>query len=127
MKLAKKLLFVALVPMLAFCLFMPKILYANVISCMININATLSRVLENKEIPLFDSAYGNLPEDTFPEKIYKLRMVNGFSRVKFAAMSDVHVSTIQGWEKGTKIPTKTSLHKICAALGLPISYFAEIT
>jgi len=94
---------------------------------MININATLSKVLENKEIPLFESAYGNLPENTFPEKIYKLRMVNGFSRVKFAALSDVHVSTIQGWEKGTKIPTKTSLHKICSALGLPISYFAEIT
>ena len=92
---------------------------------MININATLSRVLENKEIPLFESAYGNLPEGTFSDKIYKLRMVNGFSRDKFAKKLSVHVSTIQGWEKGTKIPTETSLHKICSAFELPISYFAE--
>ena len=61
----------------------------------ININATLSKVLGNREIPLFESIYRNLPESTFPERIYKLRMVNGLSRSKFAKMVDVHVSTVK--------------------------------
>lgn len=75
-------------------------------------------MLKYEEVKLFESLYGNLPEDSFPEKIYKLRKINGMSLESFAEKVGVHISTIKAWEEGSKAPNKRSIKKICDTFGL---------
>jgi transcriptional regulator with XRE-family HTH domain len=79
--------------------------------------------MKDEEIRLINSLYQNLPESSFPEKIYKLRKMKDLNREDLAKKVNVHVSTIQGWERGIKTPTRTSIKKICSAFELDISYF----
>ena len=83
-------------------------------------------MLKGTEISLLDSCYGNLPEGSFAEKIYKFRMVNGLSREAFAKQIKVHHTAVQNWEGGVNVPAERSLKKICAAFGIDISYFESM-
>jgi DNA-binding transcriptional regulator YiaG len=84
-------------------------------------NTTLKDIWENKEIRLFDSLYGNLPESTIGDRIYKIRKINNLSREDFANKVGVHCATIKNWEYGFKTPQKTKIKKLCSVFGVNIS------
>lgn len=67
-------------------------------------------------------AYAALPEDTFAQKIYKLRMKYGYTQHQFANICSVGYSSICKYETGYK-PAKSNLLKICTALNISMSYF----
>jgi DNA-binding XRE family transcriptional regulator len=89
----------------------------------INSIATLSGILKSKEVGLSVSLYGGLPESSIGEKIYKLRKIHGLGLEAFAERIEGSVTAIRSWEDNSKIPSKTSLGKICSAFDMDISYF----
>ena len=84
-------------------------------------NTTFRKILENKEIRLLHSVYGNLPEDNIAEKIYKLRKMHGLNLREFADRVSRHPTSIIGWEEGKKIPMEASIEKICSVFELDIA------
>lgn len=67
-------------------------------------------------------AYDTLPEDTFAQKIYKLRMKHGYTQRQFANLCSVGYSSICKYETGYKA-NKYNLNKICKALNISSDYF----
>jgi DNA-binding transcriptional regulator YiaG len=86
-----------------------------------DINATLSEVLKNKEIPVYGNLYNHLPESTLAEKLYKLRKLNGLSMKKFARKINMSASTIAHWEAGYQKLSMENMIKICDVFGLSLS------
>ena len=92
---------------------------------MVNRNTTIRAILESKAISLYTSLNDSLPENTFGEKIYKLRNSNGLGRDKFAEIVGIHTSTVKSWEDGKKKPTQKLIAMVCAAFVLDSAYFDE--
>ena len=86
---------------------------------------TLREIFTNSEVNLLEGLYGNLPEDSFSDVIYKLRKMHGLSREVFAERVNRHASTIKEWEDGVKTPTRTSIEKVCTVFGLDIGTFGN--
>ena len=81
-------------------------------------------MVNSEKIRLYESLYGNLPDDSITAKIYKLRKTNGLSLSDFAAKVGISVSAVQDWEAmGT--PSQASIEKICSAFGLDVSEFIK--
>jgi DNA-binding transcriptional regulator YiaG len=85
--------------------------------------ATLSSVLENKDVGLFASLHDGLPEGSIAEKIYKLRKINGLGLEAFAKRIGMSVTAIKSWEVEGILPSQRSLEKICTAFTLDMTYF----
>jgi DNA-binding transcriptional regulator YiaG len=85
----------------------------------------LKSILQNQEVRLFESLHGNLPEDTLPEKIFKLRKTHGLSYANFGTRIKRRASSVRGWEKGFETPSQKSIEKICDAFGLDVNSFSE--
>jgi DNA-binding transcriptional regulator YiaG len=88
-------------------------------------NATLQHILKNKQVRLFDSLYGNLPEGNIGEKIHKLRMLNGLGLVAFGRRVGCSVSAIISWEDEGQVPSNKSIENICSSFGLDKGYFID--
>lgn len=58
-------------------------------------------------------------------KVKALRKQHGYSLQSLAERADVSAATIHKIEQSDMVPTITTLLKIAAAFGLPVSYFVE--
>ena len=59
------------------------------------------------------------------QKVLSLRRAQGLSLQQLAAKSDVSAPAIQKIERSGMVPTITTLLKLGAALGVPVSYFVQ--
>jgi transcriptional regulator with XRE-family HTH domain len=64
-------------------------------------------------------------EEDVGESIRKIRMRKGYSQRKLAEMSELSANAISRIERGESSPTVTSLHRIAAALEVPIVEFFD--
>ncbi|AAK79831.1 DNA-binding XRE family transcriptional regulator [Clostridium acetobutylicum] len=67
--------------------------------------------------------YKNLPEKTIGEKIYKLRMLHGYSRREFAKVCSIGYTSVCKYELNYSLPHPKNLNKICSAFNISMSYF----
>lgn len=67
-------------------------------------------------------SYSGLPEETTAQKIYKLRMVSGYTQREFAKVCSIGYSSVCKYETGWK-PSNTNLKKICSVFKLNLDYF----
>lgn len=69
-------------------------------------------------------AFSNLPEYTIAQKIYKLRMIHGFTQREFAKVSSIGYSSLCKYEIGYK-PSVNNLEKISKTFNIDINYFLK--
>ncbi|MGH4122276.1 MAG: helix-turn-helix domain-containing protein [Clostridium sp.] len=89
--------------------------------CKVNKNATFKKIFE----PLkSDSslAYSSLPEKTTAQKIYKLRMLNGYTQREFANVCSIGYSSLCKYEIGFK-PNNENFKKICESFNIDAEHF----
>ncbi|ADL52041.1 helix-turn-helix domain-containing protein [Clostridium cellulovorans] len=86
-----------------------------------NKTATFIEVFETIETGS-SAVYEDLPENTFAEKIFKLRMLHGLTQRQFAARCGIGYSSVCKYELGYT-PSSYNLEKIIDALNLDINYF----
>ena len=55
-------------------------------------------------------------------RIKKIRKDNGFTQQSFADMLNVHIKTVQGWEKNATLPDLENLLILCEKLGYDLDY-----
>lgn len=67
-------------------------------------------------------AYATLPEETIAQKLYKLRMLNGYTQREFAKVCSIGYSSVCKYETGFK-PSNDNLNKICSTFNIDINYF----
>lgn len=64
---------------------------------------------------------------TIHEKIFEIRSVLGLSRKKFAELAGLSPTAIYYFERGRRVPSNESLHKILAAFHIdPERFFKEV-
>lgn len=76
-----------------------------------NINATLFREIFNIVDSGGSLVYGSLPDNTLSEKIYKYRMVHGYTQKEFAKLCSIGYSSLCKYELGAR-PSAENLKKI---------------
>ena len=76
----------------------------------------MKNILKNRVVAL-------LPDNKLSDRIRELRKSKGLSRQEFAAVAGVHKCSMWEWESGHKIPSESSLKRICEAFDVDISYF----
>ena len=91
--------------------------------CYVNKTATFKKIFEPIE-STGAIAYATLSEDTIAHKIYKLRMLQGFTQRQFAQMCNIGYSSLCRYEIGYK-PNLKNLRKICESLNIHINYFLK--
>jgi len=91
--------------------------------CKVNKTATFKKVFKLLESD-HSIAYSTLPEKSISEKIYKLRMVNGYTQRSFAKECNIGYSSLCKYESGSK-PNDENLKKICKRFNKDITYFKK--
>ncbi len=84
--------------------------------------ATFNKVFSDLENSVSDQ-YLNLTEDTVPQKLYKLRMLNGLNKYKFSQFVGIGYTSIMRYEKYMLPISEVNKTKICNAFNLPSNYF----
>ena len=69
------------------------------------------------------ATYYTLPEKTIAQKIYKLRMIKGYTQREFAKVCSIGYSSLCKYEIGTSKPNRVNLKKICQIFNMSIDYF----
>jgi len=67
--------------------------------------------------------YYTLPERTIAQKIYKLRMIKGYTQREFAKVCSIGYSSLCKYEIGLSKPNSINLEKICQTFNMSIDYF----
>ncbi|EDK33932.1 helix-turn-helix domain-containing protein [Clostridium kluyveri] len=67
--------------------------------------------------------YYTLPERTIAQKIYKLRMIKGYTQREFAEVCSIGYSSLCKYEIGLSKPKHVNLEKICQTFNMSIDYF----
>lgn len=67
--------------------------------------------------------YYTLPERTIAQKIYKLRMIKGYTQREFAKVCSIGYSSLCKYEIGLSKPNRVNLEKICQTFNMSIDYF----
>lgn len=88
----------------------------------VNKSATFSEVFNDFEKSLTDQ-YLNLPENTIPEKLYKLRMLNGLNKYQFSKFVGIGYVSVMRYENYKQPISKVNQRKICDAFNLPYNFF----
>ena len=88
----------------------------------VNRNATFNQVFNELKNSLSEQ-YLSLPENTIPEKIYKLRMISGLNKFRFSQFVGIGYTSINRYENYNKPISKVNQKKICKAFNLPSDYF----
>lgn len=60
---------------------------------------------------------------TFADKLRQLREAKGLTRQEFAEKLEVATQTVTNWELGDRLPTFSTVLKICKALGIRCTAF----
>lgn len=93
-------------------------------TCKVNKTTTFNEVFSDVENNNCD-LYKDLPESTFAEKIYKLRVTNGLTQREFAMKVGVGYSCIPKYESGFNA-SKFNIIKICNSFYLDSDFFSYI-
>lgn len=88
----------------------------------VNKSTTFKEVFNELKNSLSEQ-YFSLPENTIPEKLYKLRMLSGLNKYKFSQFVGIGYSSINKYENYNKPISKVNQKKICEAFNLPSDYF----
>ena len=84
--------------------------------CKVNKNATFKEVFKTMESGSL-VCYSSLPERTSAQKIYKLRMLNGYTQREFANVCSIGYSSLCKYELGFN-PSLKNFKKICRTFNI---------
>lgn len=94
-------------------------------SCILYQNAIYRKIFKTIKINIYQYLYKNLPEDTFFQKVTKIRKLNNLDREDFAKKIGHHWSTVQRWEINGVFPKPETVKDICTTFGYNLNYFGE--
>ena len=66
-------------------------------------------------------------EETFGQRLQRLRQRAGYSQPQLASRADVPVGTIRGWEQGRRVPNLDVAARLAKALGVSLDELAGLT
>lgn len=91
-------------------------------TCSMNKTATYRNVFKDIENST-STIYHTLPERTIAQRIYKLRMIKGYTQHEFAKVCSIGYSSLCKYETGLSKPNHINLEKICQTFNMSTDYF----
>lgn len=97
----------------------------KICTCTLYENDTWKEIFKPISTNIYECLYKRLPEDSFSEKIIKLRKINNLERKDLAAKLGVHLDTIVKWEANNIYPKPENIKVICDTFSLKLNYFED--